>query len=88
MSGAPGSGGRWLGCLPKQPGLGMFSPREEVLWQLFMPWWVLEGHGSLETSCLSWALAVVTLDPLQNQLVAQLATQHMVQMLLCVAAQE
>lgn len=50
MSGAPGSGGRWLGHLPKQPGLGIFHSLEEALWQLFMPWWVLERHGSFSCS--------------------------------------
>lgn len=42
MLGAPGSGGGWLGCLPKQPALGMFHSLEEAFWQLFMPWWVLD----------------------------------------------
>lgn len=100
---SPRSGDR---CLPKQPGLGMFHSLKEALWQLFMPWWVLEGHGSLscasqaaakkawdthpwlEASCPPWALPVGTPGLPQNKLAAQLTTQHMAQMLPCVAAQE
>ena len=47
-----------------------------------------DPHLWLKASCPPWALAVGIPGLPKSKLVAQLTTQHMAQMLLCVAARE